>query len=56
MLETLGSLAYTYDPLKNNYNARTIQGFSTGAKEKMYDCEHCPYPTYDQFYKYYGRE
>lgn len=50
----LGSFEYNYDPLTNNLNGRTLQGFSTGAKAKMYDCATCPYPTYDKFYKYYG--
>merc|ERR1719236_459539 len=35
--------------------ARTLQGFSTGAKSKMYDgCPGCPYKHYKQFYDYYG--
>ena len=45
---------------------RTLQGFSTGAKGKMYDgdalkddgvtkvCPGCPYKHYKQFYDYYG--
>ena len=34
---------------------RTLQGFSTGAKTKMYDgCPGCPYKHYEQFYDYYG--
>ena len=34
---------------------RTLQGFSTGAQEKMYDgCPGCPYKHYKQFYNYYG--
>merc|ERR1719460_3493090 len=34
---------------------RTLQGFSTGAKSKMYDgCPGCPYTHYKQFYDYYG--
>merc|ERR1711965_1243010 len=34
---------------------RTLQGFSTGAKAKMYDgCPGCPYKHYRQFYDYYG--
>merc|ERR1719407_356908 len=34
---------------------RTLQGFSTGAKSKMYDgCPGCPYKHYKQFYEYYG--
>lgn len=50
----LGEQSYTYDPATGNKNGRTIQGFSTGAKAKMYDCEKCPYPTYKKFYDYYG--
>lgn len=45
---------YQYDPLKNNYNARTIQSFSTNAQQRMYECEKCPYITYNKFYQYYG--
>ena len=34
---------------------RTLQGFSTNAKSKMYDgCPGCPYKHYKQFYDYYG--
>ena len=34
---------------------RTLQGFSTSAKSRMYDgCPGCPYKTYSAFYKYYG--
>merc|ERR1719424_953310 len=34
---------------------RTLQGFSTGAKGKMYEgCPGCPYKHYKQFYDYYG--
>jgi hypothetical protein len=34
---------------------RTLQGFSTGAKAKMYDCKiGCPYFDYSMYYKYYG--
>lgn len=51
--ESLGQVAYTYDPLKNNYNARTIQGFSLEAEQKMYKCAKCPYATYEKYYKYY---
>ncbi|CAB9526507.1 expressed unknown protein [Seminavis robusta] len=50
----LGLHTYSYNPLRHNYNARTIQGFSTQAKDKMYDCEMCPYRTYAKFYDYYG--
>merc|ERR1740117_1091032 len=34
---------------------RTLKGFSTGAKGKMYDgCIGCPYKHYKMFYDYYG--
>ena len=34
---------------------RTMKGFSTGAKGKMYDgCPGCPYRHYKMFYDYYG--
>ena len=34
---------------------RTMKGFSTGAKSKMYDgCPGCPYKHYKMFYDYYG--
>lgn len=49
----IGEQPYSYEPLTGNKNARTIQGFSTGAKTKMYDCEKCPYKTYQKFYDYY---
>ncbi|KAG7343103.1 low iron-inducible periplasmic protein [Nitzschia inconspicua] len=49
-----GSVSYTYNPLTDNGNKRTIQGFSTAAKEKMHDCPNCPYSTYKKFYDYYG--
>jgi hypothetical protein len=37
----------------DNLNARTLQGFSLQAQEKMYECEFCPYTTYEKFYNYY---
>ena len=52
----LGTYAYAYAPLESNFNGRTIQGFSTQAKEKMLDCPGCPYATYEKFFKYYGVE
>jgi hypothetical protein len=48
----VGSLSYSYDPLTENENRRTIQGFSTDAEEKMYRCTNCPYSTYEKFYDY----
>jgi hypothetical protein len=53
-IEGEGTFTYTYDPTTDNNNDRTIQGFSTQAKEKMHDCEYCPYTTYEKFYQYYG--
>merc|ERR1740138_907693 len=35
-------------------SARTLKGFSTGAKSKMYDNAYGPYRTYKKFYDYYG--
>jgi hypothetical protein len=49
-----GSHTYTYDPLTNNDNERTLQGFSLQAQEKMHECANCPYATYEKFYQYYG--
>ena len=34
-------LEYEYDRLQHNSNLRTIQQFSTRAKELMYDCPPC---------------
>jgi len=46
---------YSYDPAKDNRNARTLAGFSTTAQETMVDCGlRCPYETYDKYYTYYG--
>ena len=50
----LGQHTYSYNPLTKNYNARTLQGFSVEAEEKMYKCTSCPYKTYNKFYEYYG--
>jgi hypothetical protein len=47
-----GSVSYSYNPLIDNFNGRTIQGFSTQAEEKMYLCPNCPYKTYKKFYEY----
>merc|ERR1719262_923911 len=49
LLYTVGGNSKTAAPF------RTLQGFSTGAKSKMYDgCPGCPYKHYKQFYDYYG--
>ena len=40
-----------------NKNGRTLKGFSTGARKKMWDgsgCAGCPYKTFSQFYEFYG--
>lgn len=51
----LGTYSYTYNPTQKNFNARTLQRFSTEAEEKMYNCgPACPYKTYNKFYEYYG--
>jgi hypothetical protein len=47
-------ISYSYVPLQNNHNERTLKGFSTQAQEKMYECDNCPYRTYEKFYDYYG--
>lgn len=47
-----GSVSYSYNPLTDNINGRTIQGFSTEAEEKMYRCPNCPYNTYKKYYDY----
>lgn len=48
------AVSYSYSVTTDNINKRTIQGFSTAAQKKMYNCDNCPYTTYDAFYKYYG--
>jgi hypothetical protein len=53
-IEGAGSHSYTYAPLVDNNNGRTLQGFSLQAQEKMYECANCPYVTYEKFYQYYG--
>lgn len=50
-----GDLSYSYSVEDGNKNGRTLQGFSHQAKEKMNDCENCPYDTYVKFYDYYGQ-
>lgn len=47
-------IGYTYDPLVNNVNKRTIQGFSIAAKKTMWQCQDCPYDYYKAFVEYYG--
>jgi len=48
------TVTYTYTPLENNINKRSLAGFSTGAQKKMYECATCPYATYEKYYDYYG--
>lgn len=48
-------IGYTYDPLVNNVNKRTIQGLSLTAKKTMWQCEtSCPFDYYKAFVEYYG--
>jgi hypothetical protein len=47
-------MAYSYNPLTNNGNERDLQKFSTSAQDLMYECEDCPYKTYQKYYDYYG--
>jgi hypothetical protein len=47
-------VSYNYNPLTDNGNGRTLQGFSTEAQAKMHECTNCPYETYEKFYQYYG--
>lgn len=48
------SLPYTYEPLVDNKNGRTLRGFSTAAQAKMGECENCPYVDYRKYTDYYG--
>ena len=51
----LGDYSYSYNPVESNFNARTLQGFSVDAEEKMYRCgPKCPHATYNKYYEYYG--
>jgi len=52
-IAAIGDQPYSYEPTTGNKNARSLQGFSKQAKAKMYDCEKCPYKTYQKFYDYY---
>eukprot|EP00555_Chaetoceros_dichaeta_P014539 CAMPEP_0198273732 /NCGR_PEP_ID=MMETSP1447-20131203/57799_1 /TAXON_ID=420782 /ORGANISM="Chaetoceros dichaeta, Strain CCMP1751" /LENGTH=570 /DNA_ID=CAMNT_0043967549 /DNA_START=44 /DNA_END=1756 /DNA_ORIENTATION=- len=45
---------YTYDPILDNQNARTIQGFSLLLQSSMLTCAKCPYPDAKYFADYYG--
>jgi len=55
--------ATTYTAVCTNRGKRTLQGFSTGAQAKMYECptnsakswkNGCPYTSYKPYYDYYG--
>jgi hypothetical protein len=48
------SFEYEYVVKKGNFNYRTIAGFSTEAKKRMWDCDACPLDTYAKFVEYYG--
>lgn len=49
------SYPYTYDAETDNHNGRTIQGFSTSARDKMITgCYGCPYTDASYFDSYYG--
>jgi hypothetical protein len=54
-IDGVGDSSYTYNPLTDNINKRSIQGFSTAAQSKMAECENCPYKMYQKFYDYYGQ-
>jgi len=45
---------YSYNILEDNYNGRTIKGFSTNAKQQMYTCTQCPFEEYKKFVNHYG--
>lgn len=52
------TVSYSYDPIADTHNARTIEKFSTEAESLMYSCKYktnCPHQLYKQFYDYYGR-
>jgi hypothetical protein len=48
------SFVYEYNQQTHNKNDRTLKKFSTSAQELMFDCETCPYKTYEKFREYYG--
>ncbi|KAL3938264.1 MAG: hypothetical protein SGBAC_006787 [Bacillariaceae sp.] len=47
-------LPYDYDVYNHNVNKRTIAMMSTDAEDKMWKCDHCPFPEYKMFYNYFG--
>lgn len=46
--------SYSYSLGDDNQNGRTIQGFSTSARDKMLTCANCPYAEYEKYFDYYG--
>lgn len=54
-IDSKNDISYSYDPLVDNIAKRTIQGFSTSARNKMAECANCPYEMYNKYYKYYGQ-
>jgi hypothetical protein len=48
------SYSYVYDIEQDNFNGRTIQGFSTDGFAQMYNCTTCPYEAFNKFVEYYG--
>lgn len=53
-IDNIMEMSYSYDPLVNNVNKRTIQDLSLSAKEMMWQCENCPKDYYEAFVEYYG--
>ena len=52
---TVGNAALTASKVVH-LGGRTLQGFSTGAQAKMYDCSiGCPYVDFAMYYEYYGK-
>jgi hypothetical protein len=47
-------LPYSYDPTKMNMNKITMKKISKTAGERAYNCENCPYTTFEKFRDYYG--
>ncbi|CAB9510543.1 expressed unknown protein [Seminavis robusta] len=48
------NLDYTYNALSDNKNGRSLQSISTNARDTMYNCDNCPYGTYEKFFNYYS--
>lgn len=45
---------YTYNPSKDNLSRLSLQKLSSKAKEKMNECEYCPFDLYMRYVDYYG--